>query len=101
MTENNTPDARTRFSIDLDDNHRSSLNLIAKTFKITQGEVIEVMLDQMGTPTGELAAAFTARRDAKVARRAPKKELYKQFKNLSAEQLQAALEAAQKLQPAQ
>jgi hypothetical protein len=101
MTDNTTPDTRTRFSIDLDDNHRFSLALIAKTFKITQGEVIETMLDQMGTPTGELAAAMTAKREAKVARRAPNKELYKQFKNMSADQLQAALDAAQKLQGAQ
>lgn len=99
MAESTTLDARTRFSIDLNERHRDALAAIAKSYKITQGEVIEVLLDRADT-TGDhlLGAALMAKRTSKVARRAPKKELYKQFKNLTPEQLQVALEAAQKLQ---
>jgi hypothetical protein len=36
-----------RYSIDLDESHRASLALIAKSYRITQGEVIEVLLDRV------------------------------------------------------
>lgn len=42
-----------RFSINLDKSHQTSL-AIAKTFKITQGEVVAIMLDKIGAPTPEL-----------------------------------------------
>lgn len=100
MTEITTPEPRPRFSIDLNEPQRAALNALAKEHKITQGEVVEVLLDRAVLDNG-LSAALTARREAKVARRAPKKELYKQFKNLTPDQLQAALEAAHKLQQAQ
>lgn len=49
MTDNTEDAKRLRFSIDLDDEHRATLTAIAKSYKITQGEVIEALLDQAAT----------------------------------------------------
>ncbi len=100
MNEEAITDAarKKRFSIDLDLTHQASLAMIAKTFKITQGEVVAIMLDHMGDPTPELAAAFRQRRDEKVAARGPRKDLYQQFRNLTPAQMEAALAAAAAVQ---
>jgi len=84
---------RQRFSIELGDEHRRQLAGYAKSYKLSQGEVLEVLLDRM-TLDNELGVALTARREQKVAARSPKKELYQQLKNLTPAQIAAALAAA-------
>lgn len=88
---------RQRFSIELGDDHRDVLAGTAKTYKVTQGEVIEVLLDRMTHDNG-LCAALAAKREEKVAARRPKKDLMDQLKNLTPAQLAAALAAAHQVQ---
>lgn len=67
------PKFKTRFSVDLDADHQRKLAEIAKNYKLNQGEVIEVMLDNLDLST--LSEAFKCRRDEKVAMRAAAKSL--------------------------
>lgn len=97
---------KTRYSIDMDDEHREKLATLAKRYKITQGEAIEVMLDFV-EHADQIAPAMMARREAKLAARKeakaarePAKALAKELLTLSPEQLAAALETARRLQAA-
>lgn len=84
-----TEKERVRFSIDMPADYQAKLAELAKRFKITQGEAVQVMLDQIRLLP---EAPFVAKREEKVAARQPRKDLYKKLKSLSPEQL-AAIEA--------
>lgn len=83
---------RVRFSIDMAEESRAQLTVMAKRHKITQGEVLEVLLSRAALDNG-LAAVLDAQRDAKVMARNPKKAILDRLKGLTAEQL-AALESS-------
>jgi len=87
---------RTRYSIDIDGPHREQLAAIAKAYKLSQGEVIETLLDYAGEDDG-IKPLFVAKREAKVAARKPKNALYQKFKGLTPAQLEAALKAAEQV----
>lgn len=78
-----------RFSVDMDATAHGALSELAKGYKITQGEAIEVILAFVSNlPQVERAAldtAFKAKRTAKVAARKPKQELLAAFRKLSPE----------------
>lgn len=82
---------RLRYTIDIDPEHRARLSEIAKEFKLTQGEVIAALLDNMDL--GALMNHLQARRQEKVAQRAAQKKIYQKLKELSPEQLEVALAA--------
>lgn len=83
---------RIRFSIDMFEASRTQLVALAKQHKITQGEVLEVLLARAALDNG-LAAALDAQREAKVMARNPKKAILERLKGMTAEQL-AALESS-------
>ena len=86
------PKFKARFSIDLGVDHQKKLAEIAKSHKLNQGEVIEVMLDSLDIST--LHEAFKARREEKLAARAaaksisdkPTRDLLVKLKELSPEE---------------
>lgn len=84
---------RSRFSIDLPDDWQAYLAQVAKTHKLSQGEVIETLLANMHKCIG-IDAALTARRDSKVAVRAARRLVKGAFEKLTPEQQRAALAAA-------
>ena len=59
-----TDKAESRFTITLSNDHRADLAARAKKYRISQGEVIEVMLD--APPGADLDALFRAKRVEKV-----------------------------------
>ena len=61
------------YTIKTDAEHQRKLSSLAKDYKITQGEVIEVMLDNLDVET--MSEAFKRRREDKVAIRAAAKSL--------------------------
>jgi hypothetical protein len=83
-----------RHMVILPKEYKEKLKQIAKHFRITQGEVVEVFLDL--EVTEELGSLFAARRtakdDAKPDGKSPRSELFKKMKDLTPEQL-AAIEA--------
>lgn len=81
-----------RFTVVCDEQHQDALAVLAKRYKITQGEVIEVMLDHMNEE--DFAAHFEARRNEKVAARKSKSALMERLSGLSAEQVQKLLSSA-------
>ena len=90
------PDKKARYTIDMSAAARATLSDISKRFKLTQGEVLEVLLDQTGNIDIdlEIEIALVAKREQKVAERTPVKELQKQLKGMTRAQLEAALKAA-------
>lgn len=79
-----------RYTIVLSAAHQDKLAAVAKQFKISQGEVIEELLDH-AAGLESMAERFTARREEKVAGRTSKKELLGKLKSLPAEELAALL----------
>ena len=77
---------RTRYTIDVTHPAREALSEMAKFYRITQGEVIEVLMERASLDNG-LGAALVAKREAKVLARNPKKAILDRLKNLSADQL--------------
>jgi predicted neutral ceramidase superfamily lipid hydrolase len=76
-----------RFSVDMTPGHHEALASLAKQFKITQGEVVECLLDAHNQNYArDDAAGHTfnqlaiQKRQAKVAAREQSRALYKQFK---------------------
>jgi hypothetical protein len=61
---------------------------IAKTYKLSQGQVIQTMIDMVGT-TPEFDAALKAKRTEKVSNRTGKTAILKRLSKLSAEELEA------------
>lgn len=82
-----------RFSISLPESHQARLGEIAKQYRITQGEVIETLLEF--ADHAALALRYQAVREEKVAARRPKKDLLKQLNGLTSEQLERLLKQAQ------
>lgn len=85
----------TRDSVVITKNHAKKLRTLAKTYHLTKGEVIEVMLDQMNV--GLLGGHFEEKRKAKAPTsrggdRVTQRDVIGNLKGLSAEQL-AIIEA--------
>jgi len=75
-----------RFTITTSKRHQRALAELAKSFKISQGEVVEVFLDNANMD--EFATHFTRKRDEKVDMRAgADKALLSKLKKLTPEQL--------------
>lgn len=55
-----------RFTFSLDVTAQATLHDLAKTHKLTQGEVIETLLSMIGYSEQAVVDAFTARRESKV-----------------------------------
>lgn len=85
--------------------HRKSLDLlpeswvelaeVAKAHKITQGEVVDLMLVLL-RGSERAAYLYDRKREAKVAARAPKRQLNALLRTLTPEQIAAAVELASK-----
>lgn len=92
-----------RYTIETLPATRDCLATIAKQFKLSQGDVIDVLLEQNKAVLEPLAAALAAKREhkvkARVSRMSPKQALYQQIKSLSPAQLEAALKAAKEVDP--
>jgi len=82
---------RSRFSIDLPEDWQIFLAETAKRYRITQGDVIELMLANM--PIVNIEDKFKARREQKLAARKSKRSLTAQFRELPPEQQAEALKA--------
>jgi hypothetical protein len=82
---------QTRFTFTITKKHRDKMCEYAKTYKITQGETIEVLLDfaekNMLEGSANFAALFRAKREAKIGGRGKKSELFDKFKKLTPEQI--------------
>lgn len=85
MPSENAKDVR--YSLILDASTRSALAAVAKTYKITQGEVIQGLLSNMNPVV--MTPIFEKLREAKIAARAPKKDLLARLKSLTPEQIEA------------
>lgn len=85
LNENGRKSIHDRHSIVLTAVARESLSIIAKQYKITQGEVVEAFLDNMEPAV--MAPIFGKIRDDKVAARTPKRDLMAKLRNLTPEQL--------------
>jgi hypothetical protein len=75
----------TRSAVSLTEPHRHEVAKIAKTYRITRGEVIEVMLDQLNLD--QLAPYFQSKRKLKEAARITQASVIKKFKGATSEQL--------------
>lgn len=86
---------RHRKSLDLLPDSWAELADVAKAHKITQGEVVDLMLILL-RGSDRAAALYDRKREAKVAARAPKKQLNALLRTLTPEQIAAAVELASK-----
>ncbi|MPQ56282.1 hypothetical protein [Duganella sp. FT27W] len=86
---------RQRRSIDLSVESWEELAVLAKAHKITQGEVVDLMLVLL-RGSDSASALYDRKRAAKVAARAPKKQLNALLRTLTPEQIAAAVELASK-----
>jgi hypothetical protein len=75
----------TRSAVCLTEAHRYKVAKIAKTYRITRGEVIEVMLDQLNLDV--LGPHFQTKRKFKESVRLTQASVIKKFKGATAEQL--------------
>lgn len=75
-----------RYTIAVSEEHQASLSQLAKKHKLSQGEVIEVMLDRIANDNGA-EEAFAARRHDKIVKRNSKKTLTGKIKSLTPEQI--------------
>jgi hypothetical protein len=85
-------DKRNRFSIDLPPDWQAYLAQTAKTYKLTQGEIVEILLANLHK-CASIEQAFMARRDQKTSERRSKSSTIAEFKQLTPEQQVKALEA--------
>lgn len=77
-----------RYTLILSETHKEKLKKVAKTYSITQGEVVEVLLDQMNL--GLLGGHLEAKRKTKTSDRVSQRSVIEQLKGLTPEQLKAA-----------
>lgn len=82
-----------RYSIIVSPDRQERLADVAKQFHLSQGDVIEVLIDHMNEQT--LQQALVAKRDSKVERRGRKKDIDKAIERMTAEERQALLEKLQ------
>lgn len=88
----NDTDKRNRFSIDLPPDCQNYLAHKAKEQKLTQGEIVELLLKNMHCCVG-IDDEFKTRREEKAAARRSKSSLAATFVKLTPEQQAAALAA--------
>lgn len=55
-----------RFTITTTPTHHERLAALANSYQLSQGEVLEVLMDNMGASETDLVAAFFKRREDKV-----------------------------------
>lgn len=55
-----------RFSISMSADHHKRLAGLAKEYQLTQGEIVEILIDMAGKPKDKIIEAFTVARQAKV-----------------------------------
>lgn len=83
-----TDTGRARYTIDLDPAARERLNELAKTYKLTQGEAIEVLLDLSRTMLDTtVAEAMQRKRTDKLEDRAWKRRVAAKLRQLPPEKL--------------
>lgn len=89
-----TDAASVRYTIDLDPAARERLSKLAKAYQLTQGEVIEVLVEDIDTPEPDtfLDKMLKSKRQEKVEGRVKKRKLMGVLRKMSPEQL-ADLEA--------
>ncbi len=75
----------TRSAVSLTESHKYMVAKIAKTYRLTRGEVIEVMLDRLNLDL--LGPHFQARRKLKESIRVTQASVIKKFKGATPEQL--------------
>jgi predicted GIY-YIG superfamily endonuclease len=88
-----------RYTIDIDPTAREELAAMATQYKLTQGEVIEVMLAFV-RQADQMAPAMQTKREAKVADREKRRKLMATLRNMSPEQLAELNAIAQAKAPA-
>lgn len=76
-----------RTAIVLEADIQEKVATIAKTHKLSQGIVIQTMIDMVGN-TPEFEAALKAKREDKVSNRTGKTAILKKLSKLSAEELE-------------
>lgn len=76
-----------RTAIVLEADIQEKVATIAKTHKLSQGIVIQTMMDMVGN-TPEFEAALKAKREDKVSNRTGKTAILKKLSKLSAEELE-------------
>lgn len=79
MSEPTPSPENKRFSISVSEDHQEKLSTISKRFKLSQGDVIECLVDLFSEETH--AAALVARRIAKVSKRESSKRVRRKIAN--------------------
>lgn len=74
-----------RYTMILPKVHKDKIETVAKTYKITQGEVIEVLLDQMSVSL--LGTHFEAKKESKGSNKSSKRSVIEAMKGLTKQQL--------------
>lgn len=82
-----SPDEISRYTIILPNDHQARLAVMAKTYKLSQGEILEGLIEHADME--KLGPIFAKMREDKVAGRQSKKELLKRLSKLDPEQLKA------------
>jgi hypothetical protein len=86
----------TRYTIDLDPAARDRLHRLAKAYQLTQGEVIEVLVEDIDMPEPDTVfdRLLKSKRLEKLAQRAAARETLAKLKSLPPEEMAAILERA-------
>ena len=88
----------TRYTLILPETHKTAIETLAKKYKLSQGQIVEVLLEQM-VDEDRLAPFFRHKAETKTdgrSKKHPKRELLKDMKDLTLEQLaQLAAQVAQ------
>lgn len=79
--------------------HKDKVVSVAKTFKITQGEVIEVLLDQMDVVS--LRPHFEGKRKSKCSTKSSSRHIIDEIKGLTCQERQVVVETIAKLKSIQ
>lgn len=74
-----------RHMVIISTNHRDRLKSLAKSFKVPQGVLVEVMIDQLNLE--QISGAVALRREARSSERPSKAALIKQIKRLGPSEL--------------
>lgn len=83
-----------RHTVVISESYKKKLKAVAKNYHLTQGEVIEVLLDQMNL--AQIGGHFEARRKQKEGGRTTQKDVIDALKGLTPEQLKAVEEAIER-----
>lgn len=84
-----------RYTMILPREHKDKIAAVAKSFKISQGEVVEVLLEEM--EVSMLRSRFEAKRNAKRSNKSSRREILEKMKGLTPEELKAVEETIVKL----